>query len=30
VSPWRLGNVAFERTANEMTIPPPPPAVLAA
>lgn len=28
VSPWRLGNVAFERAANEMTIPTPPPAVL--
>jgi hypothetical protein len=25
VSPWRLGNVAFEQAANDRTIPPPPP-----
>ena len=28
VSPWRLGNVAFEQAANDVTIPPPPPPVL--
>ena len=28
VSPWRLGNVAFEQAANDLTIPPPPPPVL--
>jgi hypothetical protein len=28
VSPWRQGNVDFERTANDDTIPPPPPPVL--
>ena len=28
MSPWRLGNVAFEQAANDRTIPPPPPPVL--
>ena len=28
VSPWRQGNVDFERTANDVTIPAPPPPVL--
>jgi hypothetical protein len=28
VAPWRLGNVAFERAANDITMPPPPPPVL--
>jgi hypothetical protein len=28
VSPWRLGNVAFEHAANERTMAPPPPPVL--
>jgi hypothetical protein len=29
VSPWRQGNVAFERTANDVTIPAPPLPVVA-
>jgi hypothetical protein len=28
VSPWRQGNVDFERTSNDVTIPAPPPPVL--